>query len=160
MVEDIGAGRARDGDAAVVASAGAAASAGSDRAASAGSDGIGAGGSGGSELAAVLQALADPARLRVVEALSRSPQRAGDLAAVAGVPAPTMSKHLRVLLAAGIVTDERGARDARVRVFRLRRESVVAVRAWLDQVQAHWDEQLKAFSAYVERAHVEREGRS
>ena len=82
---------------------------------------------------------------RVVEALSRSPQRAGDLAAAAGVPAPTMSKHLRVLLAAGIVTDERGARDARVRVFRLRRESVVAVRAWLDQVQAHWDEQLRAF---------------
>jgi DNA-binding transcriptional ArsR family regulator len=35
-----------------------------------------------------------------------------------------MSKHLRVLLAAGVVTDERGARDARVRVFRLRRESV------------------------------------
>ena len=87
-----------------------------------------AGGAGGSELAAVLQALADPARLRVVEALSRSPQRAGDLAAAAGVPAPTMSKHLRVLLADGIVTDERGARDARVRVFRLRRESVVAVR--------------------------------
>jgi DNA-binding transcriptional ArsR family regulator len=109
------------------------------------------GGAGGGELAAVLQALADPARLRVVEALSRSPQRAGDLAAAAGVPAPTMSKHLRVLLEAGIVTDERGARDARVRVFRLRRESVVAVRAWLDQVQAHWDEQLKAFKAHVER---------
>ena len=118
----------------------------------------GAGGAGGSELATLLQALGDPARLRVVEALSRSPQRAGDLAAAAGVPPPAMSKHLRVLLAAGIVTDERGARDARVRVFRLRRESVVAVRAWLDQVQAHWDEQLRAFSAYVERAHVEREG--
>jgi DNA-binding transcriptional ArsR family regulator len=110
-----------------------------------------AGAAGGSELAAVLQALADPTRLRVVEALSLSPQRAGDLAAAAGVPAPTMSKHLRVLLAAGIVTDERGTRDARVRVFRLRRESVVAVRAWLDQVQAHWDEQLRAFKAHVER---------
>src|SRR2546423_2619912 len=85
-----------------------------------------AGGEGGSELAAVLQALADPARLRVVEALSRSPQRAGDLAAAAGVPAPTMSKHLRGLLAAGIATDERGARDARVRVLRLLRESVAA----------------------------------
>jgi DNA-binding transcriptional ArsR family regulator len=138
VAEDVGAGRARDDDAAMAASAGA--------------GGTGAGGSGGSELAAVLQALADPARLRVVEALSRSPQRAGDLAAAAGVPAPTMSKHLRVLLAAGIVTDERGARDARVRVFRLRRESVVAVRAWLDQVQAHWDEQLRAFKAHVERA--------
>ena len=67
---------------------------------------------GESELAVVLQALADPARLRVVEALSRSPQRAGDLAAAAGVPAPTMSKHLRVLLAAGIVTDEEPADGA------------------------------------------------
>jgi DNA-binding transcriptional ArsR family regulator len=135
MVEDVGAGAGGAGAGGAVVGAGA-------------SWGAGA---GGSELAAVLQALADPARLRVVEALSRSPQRAGDLAAAAGVPAPTMSKHLRVLLAAGIVTDERGARDARVRVFRLRRESVVAVRAWLDQVQAHWDEQLRAFKAHVER---------
>src|ERR1700751_393140 len=109
------------------------------------------GGGGEGELAAVLQALGGRAGLRVVEALSRSPQRAGDLAAAAGVPAPTMSKHLRVLLAAGIVTDERGARDARVRGFRLRRESVVAVRAWLDPVQAHWDEQVRAFKAHVER---------
>ena len=132
MIEDAGAVGAQDGGAAA---------------------GVGAGGAGadGSSLAVLLQALGDPARLRVVEALSRSPRRAGDLAAVAGVPAPTMSKHLRVLLAAGIVPDERSAGDARVRVFRLRRESVVAVRAWLDQVQAHWDEQLKAFKAHVER---------
>jgi DNA-binding transcriptional ArsR family regulator len=104
----------------------------------------------------LLQALGDPVRLRVVEALSRSPERAGDLAVAAGVPAATMSKHLRALLSAGVVTDERDARDARVRVFRLRRESVVAVRAWLDQVQAHWDEQLRAFGVYVERAHAGR----
>jgi DNA-binding transcriptional ArsR family regulator len=115
----------------------------------AGAEGGGAGGS--SDLATLLQALADPARLRVVEVLSRSPRRAGDLADAVGVTAPTMSKHLRVLLAAGVVADERGARDARVRVFRLRRESVVAMRAWLDQVQAHWDEQLRAFKAHVER---------
>ena len=100
-------------------------------------------------------ALADPLRRRTVELLGLRPHRAGELAGALGVSAPTMSKHLRVLLAAGIVTDERGTRDARVRVFRLRRESVVAVRAWLDQVQAHWDEQLRAF-----KAHVEREGRS
>ena len=113
-------------------------------------------GGGGNELAGLLQALGDPVRLRVVEALSRSPERAGDLAVAAGVPAATMSKHLRALLSAGVVTDERDHRDARVRVFRLRRESVVAVRAWLDQVQAHWDEQLRAFGAYVERAHAGR----
>jgi len=112
---------------------------------------VGEGAGGSRDLATLMQALGDPARLRVVEVLSRSPRRAGDLADAVGVTAPTMSKHLRVLLAAGIVADERGARDARVRVFRLRRESVVAVRAWLDQVQAHWDEQLRAFKAHVER---------
>src|SRR5262245_922778 len=111
---------------------------------------------GGSDLAGLLQALGDPVRLRVVEALSRAPERAGGLAVAAGVSAATMSKHLRALLSAGVVIDERDARDARVRVFRLRREPVVTVRAWLDQVQAHWDEQLRAFGAYVERAHAER----
>jgi hypothetical protein len=33
----------------------------------------------------------------------------------------------------------------------LRRESVFAVQAWLDQIQAHWDEQLGSFKGYVER---------
>jgi len=48
-----------------------------------------------------------------------------------------MSRHLRVLLQAGIVADERPPLDARARVFRLRPESIVAVQAWLDQLQAH-----------------------
>ena len=99
----------------------------------------------------LLQALADPTRQHVVELLSQGPRRAGQLADELGVSAPAMSKHLRVLLDAGIVADERLAHDARARVFRLRPESVVAVRAWLDQLQAHWDEQLGAFKAHVER---------
>jgi DNA-binding transcriptional ArsR family regulator len=101
-------------------------------------------------LAFLLRALADPVRLRVVELLSEAPCRAGELADRLGVPAPTMSKHLRALLTAGIVVDERRHEDARVRVFRLQRKSVVAVRAWLDQIQAHWDEQLGSFKAHVE----------
>lgn len=98
----------------------------------------------------MLRALADADRLRVVELLSEAPRRAGELAGDLGVSPPTMSKHLRVLLEAGIVADERHRGDARVRIFRLRREGVVAVRAWLDQVQAHWDEQLGSFKAHVE----------
>ena len=105
---------------------------------------------GASDVASLLRALADPARLRVVELLSEAPRRAGELADDLGLPAPTMSKHLRALLDAGIVVDERRPEDARVRVFRLRQESVVAVRAWLDQIQAHWDEQLGSFKAHVE----------
>jgi DNA-binding transcriptional ArsR family regulator len=104
-----------------------------------------------SELALLLRVLADPTRLRVVELLSQAPRRAGELTDDLGVSPPTMSKHLRALLEAGIVADERRSEDARVRVFRLRRESVFAVQAWLDQIQAHWDEQLGSFKAHVER---------
>jgi DNA-binding transcriptional ArsR family regulator len=103
------------------------------------------------ELASVLRTLGDPTRLKVVELLSRAPRRAGELADDLGVPAATMSKHLRLLLQAGIVDDERRPEDARLRVFRLNRESVTAVRAWLDQIQAHWDEQLGSFKAHVAR---------
>lgn len=103
------------------------------------------------ELAGVLRALADPARLRVVELVSAAPRRAGELAGDLDISPATMSKHLRVLLEAGILLDERRPEDARVRVFRLRPEPVTAVRAWLDQLQAHWDEQLGSFKGYVER---------
>jgi DNA-binding transcriptional ArsR family regulator len=103
----------------------------------------------------VLDALADPTRRAVVRLLGEGPQRAGTLAARAGTSAPTMSRHLRVLLAAGVVADERPSEDARVRVFSLRPESLAAVQAWLDQLQAHWDEQLGSFRRYVE----ERSGR-
>ncbi|MBV8991157.1 MAG: winged helix-turn-helix transcriptional regulator [Solirubrobacterales bacterium] len=105
----------------------------------------------GSELASVLRALADPARLRVVELLSQGPRRAGELTQDVGVPPATMSKHLRALLEAGIVFDERRREDARVRIFRLCPECVVVVQAWLDQIQAQWNEQLGSFKAHVEQ---------
>ncbi len=103
------------------------------------------------DVSIVLGALADPTRQQVVQLLSVGPQRAGELASASGTSAPTMSRHLRVLLEAGIVVDERPAQDARARVFRLRPESIVAVRAWFDQLQAHADEQLASFKRHVER---------
>ena len=96
-------------------------------------------------------ALADPTRRRVVELLGRGALRAGELAEEAGTSAPAMSRHLRVLLRAGVIADERPPEDARLRVFRLRPESVVAVQAWLDQLKAEWDEQLQHFKQHVER---------
>jgi DNA-binding transcriptional ArsR family regulator len=95
-------------------------------------------------------ALADPTRRRVIEVLGDGAHRAGELARVAGTSAPVMSRHLRVLLEAGLVADERVPGDARLRVFRLRREPVLELQAWLDQLQAHWNEQLGAFKRYVE----------
>jgi DNA-binding transcriptional ArsR family regulator len=103
-----------------------------------------------SDVAGIFGALADPARRRVVQLLGQAPRRAGELAAAVGMSAPAMSRHLRVLLEAGIVVDERTTRDARLRYFRLRPQSMVALQAWLDQLQAHWDEQLASFRRHVE----------
>jgi DNA-binding transcriptional ArsR family regulator len=93
--------------------------------------------------------LADPTRRRVIELLGDRAHRAGELAAAAGTSAPVMSRHLRILLEAGFVADERVPDDARLRVFRLRPEPVAALQAWLDQVQAHWNEQLGAFKRHL-----------
>ena len=95
-------------------------------------------------------ALADPTRRRVIELLGEQARRAGELSAAAGTSAPVMSRHLRTLLEAGLVSDERVPGDARLRVFRLRREPVLALQAWLDQLQAQWNEQLAAFKRHVE----------
>jgi DNA-binding transcriptional ArsR family regulator len=81
-----------------------------------------------------IEALGDPVRRQVVTLLSAGPRRAGELAAATGLSAPAMSRHLRVLLAARVIEDERLADDARARAFRLRPASIQAVRSWLDQV--------------------------
>jgi DNA-binding transcriptional ArsR family regulator len=96
-------------------------------------------------------ALADPTRRRIVELLGTRPLRPGELTAAVGTSSPAMSRHLRVLLTAGLVTDERDAADARARVFRLRMQPVGELQAWLGQLQEHWDAQLESFRAHVER---------
>ena len=102
------------------------------------------------DLAPLLTALGDPTRRRVVQLLSNGPRRAGELSAASGTSAPAMSRHLRVLLQAGVVGDERPADDARTRVFWLRPESIAPLREWLDELQAAGDEQLASFKRHVE----------
>jgi DNA-binding transcriptional ArsR family regulator len=103
------------------------------------------------DVSVMLDALADPTRQRIIQLLSDGPARAGELAHASGTSAPTMSRHLRVLLRAGIVGDDRPPEDARARVFWLRPEAIGAVRTWLDGLQAGADEQLAAFKKHVER---------
>jgi DNA-binding transcriptional ArsR family regulator len=102
------------------------------------------------EVDALFEALSDPTRRQVVQLLSAQPRRAGELARAAGVSPPVISRHLRILLAAGVVDDERVPGDARLRIFHLKREPLVALQAWLDQLQAQWNEQLGSFKKYVE----------
>ena len=102
------------------------------------------------EVAAVFPVLADPTRRQVVELLGERSRRAGELADATGTSPSAMSRHLRMLLEAGVVQDERVADDARLRVFRLRREPMLELQAWLDQLHAHWNEQLGSFKRHVE----------
>jgi len=105
------------------------------------------------DVATVFGALAEPTRRHVVELLGAGPLRAGELAEASGTSGPAMSRHLRLLLDVGIVTDERAAADARHRVFRLHPESMVPLRTWLDELQARWDQQLQSFKQHVDGRH-------
>jgi DNA-binding transcriptional ArsR family regulator len=103
------------------------------------------------EVDEVLVALADPVRRQVVDELRQGPRRAGELADSAGMSFPAISRHLRVLRASRLVEVRGLDEDARVRVYQLRAEPFAALRAWLDQVEAFWTEQLDAFSDYAKK---------
>jgi DNA-binding transcriptional ArsR family regulator len=107
------------------------------------------------DIDATLTALAEPTRRRVVELLRERPCPAGELAARATMSAPAMSRHLRVLRLSGLVDEERDARDARLRIYRLRPEPFVALRGWLEHMQEFWTDQMAAFKEYVERTRGE-----
>ena len=96
------------------------------------------------------EALADPTRRQVIRLLGSGPRRAGELAEEVGSSPSALSRHLKLLLTASIVEDERIPEDARVRVFRLRPESLAGVQAYLDQLQAEWNDQLRSFKRHVE----------
>jgi DNA-binding transcriptional ArsR family regulator len=73
--------------------------------------------------------------------------------------AAATSRHLRVLRSSGLVDVETPADDARLRVYRLRGDRLVSLRAWLDQVEAQWAEQLGSFQDHVARTGPRREKR-
>ena len=95
--------------------------------------------------AIALSALADPTRREVFERLARGPLPVGELALGLPVSRPAVSQHLKILKAAGLVTDRP---DGTRRVYQIDPRGLGQIRAWLDQV---WDVALDAFKAEVER---------
>jgi DNA-binding transcriptional ArsR family regulator len=100
-------------------------------------------------LDATFAALAEPTRKAVIGLLSRGPKRAGDLAEKLDQSPAAMSRHLRVLRRSGLIATEGLDDDARVRMYRLRREPFDEMRAWLTEVEAFWGEELEAFREHV-----------
>jgi DNA-binding transcriptional ArsR family regulator len=93
------------------------------------------------------EALGDPNRRAIVELLgtgSPDGRSVGDLAADLPISRPAVSRHLRLLKAAGLVVEEpRGTR----RLYRLHDEGLAAVRAYLDRV---WGEAAARFTLTAE----------
>lgn len=67
---------------------------------------------------ALLSAVSEPTRLRIVNCLSAAPLFVSELQAILGVPQPTVSRHLKVLRDAGLVRDTPVAQYV---LYRLRR---------------------------------------
>lgn len=98
-----------------------------------------------------LAALADPHRRQAVELLRAQPRRAGELAAALGLPAPTMSRHLRALRECGLIAETHPPFDARVRIYSLRPEPMAHLKQWLEETERLWSLQLAAFKAHLEQ---------
>ena len=103
------------------------------------------------ELDHTLSALADPTRRGVIELLRGGPRRAGELADAFHASPPAMSRHLRVLRTRGLIEEERDEADARIRRYRLCPEPFLCLHDWLDEVEAFWGDQLRAFRAHADR---------
>lgn len=109
-----------------------------------------------SDLDATFAALADPTRRGVIDLLRKRPRRAGELADALAMSPPAMSRHLRVLRQSGLVVEELGEDDARVRVYALKKEPFRDLRRWLDEVETFWSLELGAFKEYAERTRGKR----
>ena len=89
-------------------------------------------------------ALADPTRRSIVEMLARRDHDAGSIASAFPTSRPAVSRHLRVLREAGLVTV---TADAQRRVYRLDTAAIGAVEQWAVAQRAFWSERLDRLEA-------------
>lgn len=98
----------------------------------------------------VFQALAHPARRRILELLERGELPVSELARDFRASAPALSQHLGVLKKAGLV-DER--REGRGRLYRLTPEPLSEVAGWVEAHRMHWVVKLAALGRYLGAKH-------
>lgn len=94
---------------------------------------------------AALEILADPTRRAIVNRLRPGPASVVDIATGLPVSRPAVSKHLKLMLGAGVVTvTQTGTR----RVYALDLQKLDEVRCWLD---GFWEDSLRRFKQRAER---------
>ncbi len=105
---------------------------------------------------AVLQALGDGSRRTMLEILRDHPATVTELADALPIARPGVSRHLRVLREAGLVSVEQ---DAQRRIYSLRPEALVEVDEWLEPYRALWQDRPDALRAEVARGTSTRQKR-
>jgi DNA-binding transcriptional ArsR family regulator len=98
-------------------------------------------------LDAVFAALADPTRRKILAMLAKSDASVLELAEPFDMSQPAISKHLKVLERAGLVS--RG-RDAQRRPCHLEPEALEAANEWLERYREIWERQYQQLDALLE----------
>lgn len=96
----------------------------------------------------MFQTLADPTRLRIVEALASGEQPVGDLVRAVDIDQSGVSRHLRILSEAGFVTMRP---DGARRLYSLRPEPFKAIDDWVRFYRKLWEGRLDRFDAALAR---------
>lgn len=100
------------------------------------------------ELDATFGALADSTRRGILEQLSDSDSSVTKLAEPYDISLPAISKHLRVLERAGLLSQEK---DGRVRRCRLDAGPMKETSDWISRYQRFWEQQLDSLASYLEK---------
>jgi len=97
-------------------------------------------------LTATFAALADPTRRAILARLSRGEMSVNELAKPFKISGPAVSKHLKVLERAGLITR---ARAAQRRPCRLAPSALRGIDAWLADYRQLWDARLDRLDDYL-----------
>ncbi len=96
---------------------------------------------------AVFRAIADPTRREILGILSGGRQTVGTIAANFRMSRPAVSKHLRSLRSAGLVTTHK---QGTTTVCGLNAKPLRAVNDWLQDYESFWKDSLLRLKKYVE----------
>jgi DNA-binding transcriptional ArsR family regulator len=96
----------------------------------------------------LFHALADPARLRIVEAMKTGECAVGDIVERMDIHQSGVSRHLRILAEARIVQMRP---DGQRRLYSLRKEAFDQLDAWVASYRRHWEARLDRFGAALDR---------
>lgn len=100
-----------------------------------------------SELA-VLDAIAEPTRRRILDAVRVGERSVTELVDAVGMHQPGVSRHLKVLRDAGLVEVRR---DSQRRLYRLRAEPLRELDEWLEPYRAELSGRLDSLERHLER---------